>query len=127
MKLRIKGDSLRLRISRSEMERLVAVGRIEETVHFTAVAGESFTYALEHAAEALGVSVRYEPGSVAVIVPTESVLRWTDESQVGIYESVALDSKRNLDLILEKDFACSDGSDADNVDTFTNPAEAAAC
>ena len=127
MKLRIKGNSLRMRISRSEMERLVAVGRIEDTVQFTPVEGESFTYALAHDARTKSVEIRYVPGSVSVVVPSAQVGRWTEESEVGIYESLALDSERSLELILEKDFACSDGSDADNADTFRNPSEALAC
>ena len=127
MKLRIKGNSLRLRISRSEMDRLVADGRIEDTVQFTPVAGESFTYALEHDGALKHVAVRYVPGSVAVLVPTEQMQRWTEETEVGIYERLSLDAERVLDLVIEKDFACSDGSDADNLDTFPNPSEAAAC
>ncbi|RXH57812.1 DUF7009 family protein [Granulicella sibirica] len=127
MKLRIKGNSLRLRISRSEMDRLVESGRIEDTVQFTPVAGESFTYSLEHERGARKIAVRYAPGNVAVVVPTASVMRWTDESEVGIYDSLALDASTSLELILEKDFACIDGSDADNTDTFQNPNEAAAC
>jgi hypothetical protein len=127
MKLRIKGNSLRLRISRSEMDRLVHTGRIEDTVQFTPVAGESFTYALEHDGNTGQVAVRYVSGSVAVVVPTAQVMRWTVESEVGIYESLVLDASNSLDLILEKDFACIDGSDADNADTFQNPNEAAAC
>jgi hypothetical protein len=35
MKLRIKGDSLRLRVSRSEVEELLASDCLEDTIHFT--------------------------------------------------------------------------------------------
>ena len=116
-----------MRISRSEMDRLVETGRIEDTVQFTPVPEDSFTYALEHEHGAGEIAVRYAPGNVAVVVPTASVMRWTDESEVGIYKSLALDASTRLDLILEKDFACSDGSDAENEDTFQNPNEVAAC
>ena len=47
MKLRIKGDSLRLRVSRSEVARLFAGDCLEETIHFAPEAGATFTYALQ--------------------------------------------------------------------------------
>ena len=73
------------------MDRLVETDRIEDAVQFTPVAGESFTYALEHERGAGEIAVRYAPGSVAVVVPTARVMLWTDEGEVGIYESLALD------------------------------------
>ncbi len=50
MKLRIKGNSLRLRVSPSEMERLLSAGRIEEIIHFAQEPDAKLTYALEQAA-----------------------------------------------------------------------------
>jgi hypothetical protein len=37
MKLRAKGNSLRFRVSRSELSRLMQTGRIEETIQFGSV------------------------------------------------------------------------------------------
>ncbi|MGH9600687.1 MAG: DUF7009 family protein, partial [Terracidiphilus sp.] len=36
MKLRIQGNSLRLRVTRAELDRLAGNGRVEETVYFAA-------------------------------------------------------------------------------------------
>lgn len=60
MKLRIKGDSLRLRVSRSELDRVLAGGRVEETIHFGTASEAKFTYALEVALQTAPVRVRYE-------------------------------------------------------------------
>ena len=38
-----------------------------------------------------------------------------------------MEGNRSLDLIVEKDFACLDLSDADNEDTFPNPNSGAIC
>jgi len=35
--------------------------------------------------------------------------------------TVDVGPRGTLDLIVEKDFACLDGSDADNLETFANP------
>ena len=49
MKLRIKGNSMRLRVSPSEMKRLLSAGRIEEIALFSQAPGAKLTYALEQA------------------------------------------------------------------------------
>jgi len=41
--------------------------------------------------------------------------------QVGIAEDIALADLGSLALLIEKDFACLDQSEADNEDTFPNP------
>jgi hypothetical protein len=44
MKLRIKGNSMRLRVSRSEVTRLLAGDRLEETIRFGPETRARFTY-----------------------------------------------------------------------------------
>ena len=61
MKLRIKGNSLRLRVSRSELARFLEGERVEETIHFTRAPEASLTYALESAAQVVPMRVQYEP------------------------------------------------------------------
>jgi hypothetical protein len=45
MKLRLQGNSVRLRLTRSEVERLREIGRVEESVDFGA--GEVLAYRLQ--------------------------------------------------------------------------------
>jgi hypothetical protein len=47
VKIRMKWNSLRLRVARSEMARLLRDGRISETVRFGVSPEASFTWALE--------------------------------------------------------------------------------
>ena len=68
MKLRIKGNSLRLRVSRSELAQFQAGSRIEETIRFTAAPEATFTYALESALRSSPVNVRYGSREVTVIL-----------------------------------------------------------
>jgi hypothetical protein len=76
MKLRIKGNSLRLRVSRSELARFQAGGRIEETIHFTAAPEANLTYALESASEPSPVTVRYGSRDVTVILSKDRARIW---------------------------------------------------
>ena len=126
MKLRIKGDSLRLRISPSEMARLMESGRIEETIHLGAGDDARLSYALEVSATATQTSVRYQPREIAGILPAAVARPWAAGSDVGIYASVPL-SAGVLEVAVEKDFACLDTNAAENRDKFPNPREGRKC
>jgi len=126
MKLRIQGDSLRLRIAPSEMKRLLSEGRIEETIHFAADETACLTYALEQSATASEPCVRYAPGEVTVLVPASRARQWAEGERVGVYGTVNLKSGR-LELAVEKDWACLDKDAAENEDTFPNPNQGPAC
>ena len=88
MKLRIKGNSLRLRITPSELNRLLETGRIEETIHFASGENARLTYALEHAADASSIGVRYSPQEVALVLSSRDVRRWAGAQDVGLYAEV---------------------------------------
>jgi len=126
MKLRIKGDSLRLRIAPSEMARLLEVGRVEETIHFGAGRDESLTYALEHEAIEGSLRVRYQPARVTVVLPSGEARGWAQGDSVGVYGAVEVGAAR-LEIAVEKDWACLDKSAAENRDTFPNPSPGANC
>jgi hypothetical protein len=126
MKLRIKGNSLRLRVSPSEIEHLLNTGRIEETIGFAPGQDARLTYALEHAACEKEIAVRYRPHEVTVILSTGAAHKWTEGGQVGIYGAVEI-SGSQLELAVEKDFACLEGDETDNADTFPNPKSGTSC
>ena len=126
MKLRLKGDSLRLRVSQSEMTRLMQSGRIEETIHFGAECDSRFSYALEHTEAPEEISIRYLPREVTVVLSTLAARGWSEGDQVGIYRDIHAGNWK-LSLSVEKDFACLDGSDEDNNDTFPNPRSGTVC
>jgi len=127
MKLRIKANSLRLRLTRSELMKLIDTGHIEETIYFSSDEQSRLTYALQHEPDLISATLRYQPREVVVVLPTEQATTWAKSIEVGIYATVDLGSFGALDLIVEKDFACLDLSDAANLDTFPNPNAAGIC
>jgi hypothetical protein len=127
MKLRIKGDSLRLRVSRSEVARLLAGDCLEETIHFAPEACAKFTYALRQEPSVSRPTVQYTENRVAVLIPADQANAWGSSDQVGIAEDISLGSLGSLALLIEKDFACLDRSDEDNEDTFPNPNPGTTC
>ncbi|HET6168685.1 MAG TPA: hypothetical protein VFE01_00840 [Terracidiphilus sp.] len=126
MKLRIMGDSLRLRIAPSEMARLLQDGRIEDTVHLGTGRDQSLIYALEHAAGRGSVGVRYEGARITVVLPSQMARAWAQGDTVGVYGAVELGPVR-LEVAVEKDWACRDKGETDNRDTFPNPNQGANC
>lgn len=127
MKLRIKGDSLRLRVSRSELDRFLEGERIQDTIHFGAASEAKLTYALEIALQTAPVRVKYESQTVTVCLSDSQARNWARPSEVGVYSAVAIDPHFSLDIIIEKDFACLDRGEAENEDTFENPKTGVTC
>jgi hypothetical protein len=127
MKLRIMGDSLRLRVSRSEVARLLAGDCLEETIHFTSEASAKFTYALQQDPSVSIPTVQYTENRVAILMPVEQTNAWGVTDQVGIAEDIGLGNLGSLALLIEKDFACLDGSEENNQDTFANPNAGTKC
>jgi hypothetical protein len=118
MKLRIQGNSLRLRVGPAEVERLIASGRIVETIHFAP--GVHLSYALQHSAAAGSIAVTHALHEITVIVPTSVAQAWANGDDVGIYTAVP-NGTGSLSLAIEKDFACLDSTHAANRDTYPNP------
>jgi hypothetical protein len=127
MKLRIKGNSLRLRVSRSELASLLAGNRLEETIHFAPEASARFTYTLQQEPSAKNPTVHYTDSRVSVLLPPDQAYVWGVTDQVGIAEEISVGVFGSLALLIEKDFACLDRSDEDNQDTFANPHAGATC
>lgn len=127
MKLRLKGNSLRLRVTRSELARLQAGQRIEETILFPANNDARLSYALQVGSHSQPVHVAFALQQIVVSVSQDQLVSWSDEHQVGIYASLAINESKNLEVAIEKDFACLDLSDEDNKDTFANPMAGKAC
>lgn len=127
MKLRIKGNSLRLRVSRSELARLARGNRVQETICFSAQPDAKLTYALELGESSTETTVRYEPQEVTVQIPPELARQWQSSDLVGLSNTTDLGPAGVLSILVEKDFACLDGNDADNDDTFPNPSVGLTC
>lgn len=121
MKLRVKGSSLRFRLSKSDVARLAQSGEIAETVYFGSAPDAKFSYALKVSPSNSPLSVDYAEQTVTVSISNEAVSRWAAiETEVGIYGSVDI-GREPLELLVEKDFACLDASEEENQDTFLNP------
>ena len=129
MKLRIKGNSIRLRLSRPDVARLDRDGRVEETIAFGAHGEDALAYAVESSPTAASVAARLASGRITVVLPAALAREWAATDRVGIsaeQPGVGPDGAGVLQILVEKDFACLDRPDED-VDAFANPAATRAC
>ena len=103
------------------MSSVIGAGRVQETIHFSPIDQTCLTYALTCDSTVTSPTIRYTGREIVVILPRGQATAWAGSDQVGIYSTVDLGLCGTLDLVVEKDFACLDLSDADNIDSFPNP------
>ncbi len=112
MKLRIKGNSIRLRLTQSEIASLRQGSSIEEIVRFSPTS--RLAYVLERGGTELAAS--FEGGRIAVRVPDALARELCDTDRVGV-EGAAGD----VHVLIEKDWQCLAPRDEDESDHFPHP------
>jgi hypothetical protein len=103
MKLRIRGDSIRLRLTRAEVRELVERGEVAERTRLPAGAG--FGYRLRADAGGGGVSASFTAGVLCVAVPRAAVEAWAASEEAAIGAELPL-PEGALAILVEKDFPC---------------------
>ena len=119
MKLRIKGNSIRLRLLRSEVDKFAEAGRISEEVGF---GPSALKYSLSMSSDTDVVRAAFADDEIVVSVPERLARDWTTNENVGFEIEQQTGADRTLTIIVEKDFVCIDRpNDPDRDDAFPNP------
>ena len=122
MKLRIRGNSLRLRLSRREVTELAEQGRVEDAIAFGAGPASRLVYALAVSDEAPAAFAHLEGGRIQVTLPTASAREWTSSDRVGIEAEQPNGDGSVLRILVEKDFECLvTRPGEDDRDAYPNP------
>lgn len=134
MKLRIRGNSLRLRLLRSEVEQFGKTGRVAETIRFGDAPAAQLSYILEADSKAQQITTNFADNKITVKVPDSVARNWVESEQVSLTNEQAIENNKQnepaknsaaeniLKILIEKDFACLDRrDDPDNVDAFPHP------
>jgi hypothetical protein len=127
VKLRLQFNSVRFRLKRREVEQLARTGRVEEKILIGSGEDDTFDYVLESTAAVSSPSATVTARGIVVQVPSHEVMKWASTDQVGIEGGQPVDSETRLRILVEKDFACVDGTDKENADTFPNPLAGLKC
>ena len=118
MKLRIKGNSIRIRLTKTEVSLLANTGFLQEQTNFV---NNTFTYALQAVDDADTLSAKMEGNTITIFVPTSFTKEWPENSVVGINASMPVNNDNSLYLLLEKDFVCLNETTEDQSDNYENP------
>jgi len=118
MKIRIKGNSLRLRLTKTEVTKFKSSGIIAEETH---VLGGVFLYKLLRDEKASELNASWIGSGFQVSVPVSLANQWTDSDEVGFQHIQILPDGTELFLLVEKDFVCIDNTFEDQSDNYPNP------
>jgi hypothetical protein len=120
MKLRLKGNTARVRLTQSEVARLREQGAVEESVEFGD--GTALRYRVESASSAAAMHATFADGVITIQVPPAMVQSWALGADIGIYSRSG-----PLDVSIEKDFRCLSREHGSEPDAYPNPSEGSRC
>ncbi len=112
MKLRLEGNSIRLRVRKSDLIKLHTEGSIKETLLFPN--SLLFNYQLITDKNAETINAQLSAEAITVSIPLSMATNWLNSDAVGLEHT--LDS--GLFILIEKDFPCTDRPWEDTSDTF---------
>lgn len=118
MKIRIKGNTIRFRLTKTEVSTLCRDGCIEEVTDF---GGTSFRYAVERKPTPTPLQATFADNRLTLAISDEKVANWDTNSIVGFEYIMQVANDKTLELLLEKDFVCMDERMEDQSDNYPNP------
>ena len=117
MKIRIKENSVRFRLTPTEVRKFCNEGQIEESTKFNST---TFKYGVKQD-QIDTLQVDFNDNTVTLKVPENFAKDWYDNNVVGLEHYVNLADGSKFFLLLEKDFACLDNTHEDQSDKYPNP------
>ncbi len=119
MKIRIKGNSIRYRLTKTEIANFGKNGYLEERTEFPG--GPSFYYRLERNGGIENLEASFSGNKICIAVPGKMADEWTTTDIVGYDHKMKMGEEKELFLLIEKDFVCLDHTLEDQSDNYENP------
>ena len=120
MKLRIRDNSIRLRLMRGEVETLRDTGLVSASTPFPG--GRTFRYCVESSPASVSIAAFFSDNEISVRLPETTVLAWANSEQVSISGEQVLADGDQLKILVEKDFVClTNREDEDESDMYPHP------
>lgn len=121
MKLRILNNSVRLRLTRSEVDTLDRDGLVKAHTDFPG--DRDFHYVVESSPASVKPGAFFSDRVLTVRLPDTMVREWARSDEVSIRGNQLLDGGETLKILVEKDFQClTDREDEDESDMYPHPA-----
>jgi hypothetical protein len=128
MKLRVTKNSIRLRLSMSDVRRFHEEGKVEEKLAIGSGVEQSFSYSLVSDSGAASVAATIGNNTLIVSIPVAQALEWASTDRVGIEGSQSALDGSEVSILIEKDFACLTPRDGDDdKDSYPHPEAEKVC
>ncbi len=129
MKIRMRGNSIRLRLTQSEVVQIREGQGVVETVSFGKCGQRSamLQYSLESSSNIQSLEARFEDMTIRILMPEAIAQNWVLTSEVSVKNHQDLGQGESLFILVEKDFVCLKPrahEQEDEADLFVNPNEA---
>lgn len=110
MKLRVKDNSLRIRLSADEVGRLLSGKKVEAATRFAAGPSQCLVYGVECWPDVPAMTSVYKPGHIRILIPEDQLRHWGASDATSLRASQPIGDGQSLQLLVEKDMPCKDGS-----------------
>jgi hypothetical protein len=123
MKVRIQANSIRVRLTQSEVRRIASGNSVEQTTAFSLLA--KLCSRVEPSSQVLKLIAAFENHCLILRLPVIEARHWAESDEVGIEAEQPIGDGTSLRMIIEKDFECLHPRGEEIADAFPRPARAA--
>ena len=118
MKLRIKGNAIRLRLTKTDVKDLEQYGMVTEHTNF---GNAVFNYSLQKKIMRENLSASFMGNNMTVFISEKSVEELVHTDKVSVKYIQQTENASGLFLLVEKDFKCLDESPENQEDMYEHP------
>jgi hypothetical protein len=118
MKVRIKGNSVRFRLTKTEVDIFCKEGEYIETTQFST---KKLSYALKVKTGITSLEADFIGDLITIYMPEKTQATWATDAIIGHSNEVDWNDENALSLLVEKDFTCLDNTIEDQSDNYPNP------
>ncbi|MBV8255187.1 MAG: hypothetical protein JO154_21475 [Chitinophaga sp.] len=123
MKVRLRGNSIRFRLDKLDMELLETVAKVESITHI----GADTLHFVIRGKDIPAPLAKLEHDGVHVLVPIPQLELWISSGETGFSLSIPNEDGSTLQVLVEKDFKCLTDRDEDDSQSFDNPMASKNC
>jgi hypothetical protein len=106
MKLRIQGNSLRLRLSEEEGKQFAQTGRLEAAAAFGPGESQTLHYVLVRREAIAGITADFTGHVITVYLPESAAAAWINNDEASLSGVVDNGTAQGLKILVEKDMDC---------------------
>lgn len=118
MKIRIKGDSIRLRLTKTDVQNLKKYGIVEESTIIGAQ--EIFKYSLVLNQDIPSIAAEFRANKITVFLSQKETQILTETNEITVEGFQNNGKEKGLFLLVEKDLQCLDTTSEDQSDMYEN-------